>query len=318
MNNIPNRQNEPHQLERLAAQRMIYASAKRLQLVHFILSVGTVSVLAYVVVLAPNAKVGSTDLKVWSAFWSCTVALLDVFLFSKLIKARKELAARVQEIFDCDILDIKWNRCRAHRKPEPETVAQWANAYQSTYKDTGLQKLKNWYATSVGEFGLPLARLVCQRSNLAWEGDQRRAYAYWAGLLLAALLGPLFGLATAQKWTVQDLVFKFLTPSLPISLFLIKQIRENHEHADVMDSLMDDVQGIWDEAMECRLTPEQLGVESRHLQDQIFEKRRSGPLVSEWAFNRLRSKNEAKMYKGAEALAREARERLKDCPELME
>lgn len=309
MNAIPEQQNQIHQLERLAAQRQMYAYAKRLQGVHFLVSVVFVVTLAYVAAFRPEAKL-------WSAAWSCVAVLIDVFLFTPWIKALKEQAARAQELFDCDVLQIPWNSCAAKRKPSAEVIGEWADGYRRNQQDEDFPGLRDWYAVTVGSLPIPLARLVCQRANLRWDGDQRRLYARWVTVILGLALAAIAATGFFGNWKARDIVLQLLAPSLPISVFLSRQRNDNLSHAEAVDCLRDHVERLWDEAMECKSTDAQLSSHSRNLQDQIFDRRSAGPLVPECVYNRLKTKNEALMYKGVEALVREVNQRLGDCPEL--
>src|SRR5262245_17493008 len=49
------------------------------------------------------------------------------------------------------------------------------------------EALKNWYAAEVGQVDVGLGRVLCQRSNLYWDGTLRTRYVFLLLVALAAL-----------------------------------------------------------------------------------------------------------------------------------
>src|SRR4051812_5638588 len=104
MNLIPETQNTPRQLDRLAAQRQLYSDGKRILAVQIILSVPCVILLSFLVAAFP--EVGA--LKGAAAAWGALLTVLDIAYFSNKVVELRERAAKVQELFDCDVLELEW------------------------------------------------------------------------------------------------------------------------------------------------------------------------------------------------------------------
>src|SRR6187549_3528004 len=105
MNLIQEIQNQPLQIRRLEAQRQMYSSAKKVFLIQVVLS-GPVAVGSALLVLS------DPTLKSFVAFWGISVALLDLLILTPWQKRLREVAARIQETFDCDVLKLTWNEIK--------------------------------------------------------------------------------------------------------------------------------------------------------------------------------------------------------------
>ena len=129
MNEIPKAQVEAIQLDRLAAQRSLYLKAKQIQGWQLVLSVPCVIVWSFVVLAFPA-------LRSYAALWGIVVTLLDSVALDRWQKNLKERAARVQELFDCDVLELTWPELKGQR-PDAELIAEESSRYLRT--DPGVQ-----------------------------------------------------------------------------------------------------------------------------------------------------------------------------------
>lgn len=170
MNNIPQAQNTQRSLDLLAAQRQLYSDAKGLQMVSVIMSVPVVIAWSILVALFP-------PLAVYAALWGIVATLLELLFFSRLQKSTQEKAAKIQQIFDCEVLQFNWASLNCGVRIEPETIVDASNRYKR--KKRNLKKLQNWYPISVGQLPIHQARIICQRSNVWWDAQLRRRYSKW-------------------------------------------------------------------------------------------------------------------------------------------
>src|SRR6266403_3810210 len=100
-NGITQRQNEEQALRLLAAQRRVYGWAKVAQAVQFALVVMVPSVL-----LVVEHCVGS--FKIWAAFTGLLISVADVGILETIKASLRRKAAAVQELFDCEVLELEW------------------------------------------------------------------------------------------------------------------------------------------------------------------------------------------------------------------
>jgi hypothetical protein len=300
MNDIPKLQNENQALQLLAAQRHLYARAKRLLGWQLFLGGPIATLVAIVGIFELSAKVHV-------AAWGLTILLLDTLYFSPFQRRLRESGARVQERFDCDVLGLRWDATKAGN-PEPvELVHEQALRYQA-WAST-MPPLVDWYPRAVERLPLSLARIVCQRTNCWWDGKQRRSYAaLMAGLLLTCVLLVLWvGISTGLSFA--DLVFILLVPISTTMKLVYRQWVDHREAADQLDRLRGHAERVWRLALNDPDDPS-LESEARSLQGEIFDGRKRNPPVFDFVFRLLRNDNEAQMNAGAAHYVAEAERSL--------
>jgi hypothetical protein len=297
MNTIPQEQLIQKQIERLAAQRQIYSDAKRIQAVLIILSVPCVIVLTSLAAVFPK-------LRVYVAFWGIFITILDIVIFTPWQKSLQEKAAKIQQLFDCDVLQIDWSKLNSGSRPEPEAVVEASSRHK--HIDPNYSKLQNWYPVSVGQLPIHLARLICQRSNCWWDAQLRRRYAVLGLFTIVGLTVIVFLVGLIGGLTLEKFFLVVLAPLIPAVVLGIRQYIEHTEAAIRLDRLKERSVELWNQAIKGRLTPQEVTEESYKLQNEIYDNRRRNPLIFNWIYSRLRRQQEEQMNRGAEDLVEEA------------
>ena len=300
MNDIARLQNEPRQLQRLAAQRRLYSVAKRIFGFQLVLG-GPIAIgWAFAVFADPG-------IKATTAVWGLLVSLSDLLWLTPWQKRMRERAARIQEAFDCDVLNMPWNDIKAGKPVEPELVKECADKYAKV--QAKFPPLTNWYAPAVAELPPEVGRVICQRSNCWWDSKQRRRYATCviAGIVVVTLL--MVGLGFIGGMTVEKLFLAIVLPLSPAMILAYRQFTEQTEAANRLDKLKDHADSLWAE-MCAGGARTKLAARSRALQDEIFENRKRSPLVFDWIFRLLRDDYDTQMNHGAQTLSEEAKQRL--------
>jgi hypothetical protein len=241
----------------------------------------------------------------YAALWGIGVTLLDLVALDRWQKSLKEKAARIQELFDCDVLQLPWQELKGQR-PEAELVAEGSSRYCRA--DPRYEAIRDWYAPAVRQLPIHLARLVCQRSSCWWDAKLRRRYSVSVLAALGLFSTLIIGLSLRQGATLENFILTGITPLIPAITLAIKQFFEHNEAAAGADRLRDFSQKLWGDALHGRLAVEEVTSQSSQLQDEIFDHRRQSPLIFDWIYQRLRNEHEDLMNKGAEALVQEALE----------
>ena len=294
MADISSRQNDPATIQLLQAQRHLYRRAKRLSAVQVVLAAGTPIVAATAIALNPNAAT-------WAALGGIVVALLDVGLLDPSQQGLREIAASVQEEFDCQVLQLAWNEAVAGPRPAAEDIHEAAAADIS--RPVG--PLENWYPPAVAPLPLYQGRLICQRTNCWWDSKLRRRYA--VGIVIAACVISLFVLVVgvANGMTLEKFVLAVVAPLLPAMLWAMREVRRQHAAASALDRLKDYGTSLWGRVIENAVSEVEVNRLSRELQDAIFYRRRENPFVFDWIYRRLRKRYEEQMNVGAEKMVSE-------------
>jgi hypothetical protein len=297
---ITTEQNTPKQLQRLGAQRQLYATAKRIFVLQITLS-GPVTVgLAVLVRAYPTTEAAV-------ALWGFILLAFNVLWFAPWLDKRRTAGARIQEVFDCDVLDLPWKEIKMGAKPDPELVKEQSD--KDSKNAARMPPLHDWYAPSVADIPLHLGRLVCQRSNCSWDAGLRRRYATLVIGVLAIICVLVLVLSLEHNYTLQDFLLKVVAPLAPALGLGYRQFTEQIAAAVRCDELKTYCQNVWDDALS-GADERDITARSRDLQDEIFEGRRTNPPVFDWVYRWKRTSNQGQMSYAADDLVTEAKARI--------
>jgi len=291
LNSIAAEQNAPHQLERLAAQRELYSSAKTIFSVYSLLA-------------GPGAAAWAVAELRWplstpyALAWGLGLSLIDLAWLQAWQSRLRHVAARVQESFDCELFHLPWQAVKAGAPVEFDVVAEHARAY--TKREPSLNSLRDWYPPEFAVLPLLAARVACQLVNIGWDARQRRNYAVSILTIVLLLGASVVALEIRQHARVDSVITAVVGPLAPALVLFIRQYRENTEAAARLAALDEHGQMLWEKVLGD--TPDRELTElSRNLQDEIFEHRSRNVPVYDWFYRLFRQDNEQIMSNGASA-----------------
>ena len=156
MNKIIEHQNDQTILDKLSAQRNLYASAKRLRGLRFFIGVLLVVCLSVARFLFPDCEILEPALVIVSV-----VALIAEPLLEGFIGKKRTLAAQIQQRLDNALYGFDWDDCVCGKEPSDEIVCDKKD-------DVPADNLKNWYDVGIGDVeDERVAILLCQRENIS-------------------------------------------------------------------------------------------------------------------------------------------------------
>ena len=300
MNNIAQIQNEERQIRRLAAQRSLYSRAKRV-LAWQVWLIGPLS--GVVAILASI----SVNWEVLALGWTVVALAVRHLFFEPRLDALREDAARIQDAFDCDVLEIDPRPSRTGPEPAPETIAEAAREYAR--RGGRSDELSDWYPPAVSELPIHLGRIVCQRQNAWWDASLRRSYAWWLTVALVILLVGTLIVAALLDWSIREWLVRLAIPFLPVFELGVSEVRAQQKSATRVEDLRQCGQTLWENALAGE-TPEACRVASRDFQQDIFSHRAEAPLVPDFVYRVLRDRMDNSLNRAAEDLVGEAKARL--------
>jgi hypothetical protein len=293
-NGIISRQNSPENIRLLAAQRGLYSRAKRLAAVQAFVAGLTPVVGAIAVAINPH-------LDVWSAFAGIVVAFLDTAWLDPRQSRLRNLAANVQEDFDCNVLQLPWNDALAGRHPSPEDIHEAAGGHTPS----SAAPLEDWYPQAVAALPLYQGRLVCQRTNCWWDSKLRQRYSNWVVGTVSVLSACVFAIGLLNGISLQKFVLAVMAPLLPAALWAAREWRRQSETALESDRRKEYSESLWDQVVRGEVAEPEVSRRSRQLQDSILVRRRESAPVFDWVYRCLRRKHEEQMNVGAERMVDE-------------
>lgn len=295
-NQITIRQDEPHFLKLLRARSETYREASQWQIAQFVLTVIAPLVGAVVAILTP-------DTRPYVAAAALVIAMLDSSLIDRFQKQKLKTAARIAEQFDCELLGMAWNPYAAGKKLEPETIEgatqRWPN---------GDEKLRGWYPAAVAQVPMHLARIICQRTNLWYDGTLREKYnsiLLWSVIAIAILL--LSGGFVAQLGLV-DFVAVVMAPTTPVVNWALREFFRQRDAVEALKLARAEAEALWAAALNGGCEPAECARRSREFQNTIFARRANNPLIFPKIYAWLRPSLEVQMNRGAEAYVKELKD----------
>lgn len=295
-NDIPQKQNEDGALRRLLAQRRLYSRAKKIAALQFLAAVLGPAVLVLLDLYEPAAKN-------WVALTGLILVVVNEGIFDRIKESFQERAARHQESFDTDVLSLPWSNLTAGEPLEREEL------FDPALSELNTKDLRDWYSPAVGEIPLPIARITCQRTSSFWDSEQRRTYQGSLYGLVTLLIIAAIVFAVWRQLSLVDFVVAIAAPVLPFVMWALGEARAHSQAADRLDRLRSYVTVAWSRILEGTVSSEELGVESRRLQDALYDHRRLSPMVFDFLYWLLRPKLEAQVRASAEDQIKELRER---------
>lgn len=288
LNDIVSLQNSAEALTLLRARRRVLDYVKRTQRAYFI-----------AVLLLPLASVGAAAWwqqgKPWVSFMALLVAMLDFYCIDRWQKDKIKLSARLQEQFDCQVLNIPWNSFTAKKIIPEDIYALGADKLAPDVEATFI----NWYPSSVKVLPLQLARLACQRTNLWYDAALRNDYARWILWFEVVIIALLLAFGFVLGASFSDFVLTKLVPLVPLVMWLERERRRHKDTEINLSRLLDEIQVSIDKFISATSQEDAQG-RSRQLQDAIFAHRASSPLVSNILYKIKRGHMEVRMHVGVE------------------
>lgn len=289
-NNVPDRQNQESFLRLLRARSQTYDEATRLQVVQVLLAV---------LLPVAGSVVGLiwTDLRPYVASIALVIAVLDTAWLDRWQRGKIKTVAKICEQFNCELLDIPWNKLAAGRRLDPEQVEAAAQAWRR-----GDAKLRDWYPSEIRDASLPLARVMCQRTNSWYDRRLRQRYGAW---LLAIVCGAfiiclLIGLTL--KLSLLDLTATVLTPAAPALIWCLREHFRQRDVVEVSETTKAEAEALCERVAAGTCGDDECKASARELQNAIYARRAASPLMLPYVYSLARRRMEMQMKVGAAEL----------------
>lgn len=290
-------------IKRLAAQRELYSLGKTYFNLQLILNVvGTTLLLVAGLLLNHFCEIKIDWIRTFYAF---TILLIDNLVITNLINQLRQKASSIQELFDCDVLNIEWNKILVGDKPNNEDVNKFYKKHLVKNKD--LSGFDNWYATSISEVKSNAAKIICQRSNFSYDFALRNYFIRWVVGIAVTLLIIIVFSSCLNDVSARTLFVSGLFPYLPILSMALKLFNEHNSSIKSLESLKSAINSAWASLLKKEEISEQT---IRQIQDKIFLTRKSNPLIPDKIYNKLRSNLEDQMYYSVNLLVEEYKSKV--------
>lgn len=205
MNEISKKQNLPENIDLLKAQAAVYKETEKLSSIDFFLSAGTTALLIVLRIIFPQFGI-------WGILTAIIAAIVTVSLLclSYVISNRKDLAARMQMLFDCNVLDVNWKDAVLGNKPKQEEIDRYKVIQTRKDESTFL----GWYNKRVDGKSIDIARALAYQENISYDVNLRKGFIAIIGILCLLLLVVTIYLISIGN--------NFWLPLVPLLAWLLK------------------------------------------------------------------------------------------------
>ncbi len=299
-NGISNRQNEAKNIDSLAAQRQLYFEAKRMTFYQFILCV-------LIPITFPALKklgANNTNQLAFISIFAILIVVINNFYFEKQVKSQRTKAAKIQELFDTDVLEMNWNSQLCGSKEILHNVLKIkAEKYEKRNKT--IENLLNWYPQEYSKVDISAGRIMCQKANIYWDNEVRMAFKYFLIIILITCTIFIILYSIIENNSFSETMISIISPLFPIWYYIFKRYCENNETIIKNEKMHGKMEVVWDQVMEGNSTNTDLAVVSRKLQDSIFNYRSNGLMIWDWFYFFKRKKQESNMNEVAKCIVEE-------------
>ena len=282
------KENDPNNIELLAAQKQLYLRAKKIFLIQILFTSVIIVLLSILNLFYNFSKIIS--------IYSLLISLIDLLLIKDSINNIKIQAAGIQEQFDTEVLSIPRNNII--EEVDSEIICRFSKQHRKIDKD--YSKLKDWYSTSIKEINGPISKIICQRSNIVYDYTLRKNYNIFLSILIGFMCLVVLVLSIIKEDNLATFILTGLLPIFPILSLLIQVLKDNRSSNKTLEKLKKTADDIWNKVLighEINLLDN-----SRSLQNIIYQNRINSPLIFEWFYNLKRKQLEEEMYYSVERL----------------
>lgn len=283
VNAIPANQQTAGSIDLLAAQRQAYSNGKEAMMKQLYLALAGVCI-TIIVAFAPQVAAAAQV----AGF---VIVIADLILGFRM-KGCRTAGARLQELFDVQVLGIPWKESLAGEKPSMDTISDLARAYRATHATTA--DLQSWYSVEVAVLPLVLAQVACQRESISWDRRLRQWYAVGVTGVSLVVLALLAGAAYAYRLATDVAWWTILTTFVVLVFPLVKLVATHTKDAIANVLAANELQAVADRAWRA-IAEREVGSDVaparvRDLQDRLYDYRRATPLIHDKIHEKLRTR----------------------------
>ena len=296
MNDIEKRQNESFSVELISSFRQKYSDVKFLSSVRlwFVVYI-SISITVLTAILNSSTFMtyfgwNTVDISMFVALYCLLITFVDSLSLTKWIDEGKELAARLQEKFDCYVYSMFWNNILCDEEPSIEVVHQLNQRFLSKPKND-VSKLLDWYNPKVGSIELGRGVLLCQRMNLNWDKNLRETVNRRVQLLSAIWFVILVVLSLVNGITLMTFIISVLVPFVPVFVFSYKLVQDNKRSIANLLRYKGELNKVWAESTgsSSRVIDQSM---LRNIQNEIYIHRKSNRPISDKFYWKTKQENE--------------------------
>ena len=275
MNDITTRQNNPNFIELLKAQRVAYSQCKKFQ----IFDVVSIIIAILFPLLTLKYPSYQNAINAFGVLWTASYLLTEVYRKNKTTQG-----AIIQEQFDTELYNLKWNEVLCKEKANIDTIQDLASKYSKN-------DLHNWYSTKIDNT-LPneISILMCQRINFSWEISQRQKFVTFLSIIAVLYYGIYIVIGFKNNVGFFDLLV-MLSPSISFLVYSVLNVISLRSHVKSKNETLKFIDRELENFKQSKASLPKTET-LRQIQDVVFTERTVPEKVPDWFYRLNKSKNE--------------------------
>ncbi|EOP43921.1 S-4TM family putative pore-forming effector [Bacillus cereus] len=278
------KQNSEENIELLRAMRYCYNKSKIFYAVRISISI-LIPILSISIYLFNRGSTGTSNTGVWFSVIG-SIWLLIAYQIEKLEGGYIEKGAKIQEKFDINLFNIRWNNVLVGNQISPEDIRDFSSKFKGDE-----EKLKNWYGgLSSKHFYVNV--ILAQRSNLMWAISLKRNFSILLFTVSVLYLFLTIAFGFFVNMSMQEYIIKILLPSMSILIYGFKTSDELKKQSNKLEALGNSIISKFDTGNLSEINASAC----REYQDAIFVYNRiRSILIPEWLYWLRQQKDDEKM-----------------------
>lgn len=293
MNTLNLNQSSKENMDLLYAQAYLYDRIKIFSNINFIISIAVPIVLSILAAFL-KSKWGFSQEEISPCLGVYGLAVLTLnLLLSGYISSERKKAATIQEMYDCEVLRLKWNELKVGKQISRDVIFNAASFYNDN-KEKTLKRFgtEGWYVNKTYEAPQNVMALLCHGKNMGWDSSLRDKLniIYIAGMVVSFFSLVVYAVFMNAKFN--DALF-YVVFSLPLIRYFLIQFLDNRKSREKISKLKQFIEKeIADIKIAGILNDDELNYKLRSLQDEVFVHRATASSVPNFIHLLSKKKNE--------------------------
>lgn len=283
---ILKKQNQDNHIDDLLAQKTVYSVAKNYQVL--LIFITTLLPIIISILVKIDTKLIDQSSYIFALY--LVFAAVGEKILEKIVERLKNMAASIQEQFDCEVLDIPINETLNSLFIDKETIRR--NSKKARENKSFVQKVTSWYSLNIKDVKTNIASLLCQRTNITYNYSVRKRYKGTVLILSIVTVITLFLISLFNNLNLKTFLIEVILPSIPVFMFAYKEVNSNTESIDNLNHLRNLIESkLKDVNIDSEIDEGLL----RKIQDRIYHNRVLSPLIPDFIYYFIRTKLEDEM-----------------------
>lgn len=282
-NNIVELENSQVHINQLKAARHLYTKAGRY-------SISYMFFCAFIPVVISFARMFlSTDnhFALNAMMGYSVLALVAGIILESSTSKHRNLAAKIQQLFDSEVFGLEWNSHLWGAKPSLENIGDNLGNLPN-------DGFRNWYDSQIDGLNRMEAILICQRTNLAYDSKLRRRFNYMVSTIAIVVSLLILLVSFYRNEGIQTAIIFVGVPLVPMIKWFFSTMKRNLDDIESCESLKSFIDSNLEKLKKNHRSINESAL--YRIQDGIYHHRKTAFKIPDCLYNYMRSGQEDRVH----------------------